>query len=139
MNNKVFVGNLPFTTTAEDLAATLQDMGFAFHSAKVIMDRETGKSRGFAFVEFETPEAAAEAIKHLDHYVLDGRALAAAEAKERSGRGGGGGDGNGGGGGGGRGRSPGGGSNDGGGHGEGGGHDRRGHRDRREMRAGRDW
>jgi cold-inducible RNA-binding protein len=141
MNNKVFVGNLPFTTTTEDLVVTLQDMGFTFHSAKVIMDRETGKSRGFAFVEFETPEAAVEAIKHLDSYILDGRTLIVAEARERNNRSSGGGGGEGGsGGGGGVGGSRNYHLNPQYGEGEeGGGRDRRGHRDRREMREGRYW
>ena len=89
MKNKVFIGNLPWKTTTEDLVAVLQDMGYAFRSAKVIDEKETGKSRGFAFVEFETPEGAEQAIKNLNDYVLDGRTLLVAEAKERADRPGG--------------------------------------------------
>ena len=91
MKNKVFVGNLPWKTTTEDLVEFLREMGYAFRSAKVIEDRETGKSRGFAFVEFETPEGAEQAIENLDNHVLDGRTLLVAEAKERADRSSGGG------------------------------------------------
>ena len=91
MKNKVYIGNLSWQTTTEDLAAFLRGMAYAFHSAKVIEDRETGKSRGFAFVEFETPEGAEQAIENLNDYVFDGRTLRVSEARERSDRGGGGG------------------------------------------------
>lgn len=141
MNNKVYIGNLPWSTGTDDLASALRELGYTFRSVKVISDRETGKSRGFAFVEFETPAAAAEAIKNLDNYILDGRPLQASEARERPERsgGGGGGDGrNGGGGGGGGGRSHGDGFRDGVDRGDGG-RDRRGHRDRREPRGGNEW
>jgi cold-inducible RNA-binding protein len=90
MKNKVYIGNLPWQTTTEDLAAFLRGMAYAFHSARVIEDRETGKSRGFAFVEFETPEGAGQAIESLNDYVLDGRPLRVSEARERTDRGGGG-------------------------------------------------
>ena len=138
MKNKVFIGNLPWKTTTEDLVTLLQDMGYAFRSAKVIEDRETGKSRGFAFVEFETPEGAEQAIKNLNDHVIDGRTLLVAEAKERVERPGGGG----------RGRS--GGDGDGfrgdgrnsrsdGPPDGGGGHDRRGHRGRSDLGERNDW
>ena len=97
MKNKVFMGNLPWKTTTEDLVEFLHGMGYAFRSAKVIEEKDTGKSRGFAFVEFETPEGAAEAIKNLDSHVLEGRTLMVAEARERADRPGGGGSGGGGG------------------------------------------
>lgn len=122
----------------------LKDLGYTFYSVKVISDRETGKSRGFAFVDFETPEAAAEAIKTLDNYVLDGRSLQASEARERPERSGGGGNGGGyrqngnGSGGGGGGRDHGNGFHDGSSQGnmE---NARRSHRDRRESRDNNDW
>lgn len=139
MKNKVFIGNLPWKTTTEDLVTLLQDMGYAFRSAKVIEDRETGKSRGFAFVEFETPEGAEQAIKNLNDHVIDGRTLLVAEAKERAERSGGGGGGS---------RA----GDDGGGfrgdgrnsrsdaHPDGGGgHDRRGHRGRHDSDSQNDW
>ena len=140
MKNKVFIGNLPWKTTTEDLVTLLQDMGYAFRSAKVIEDRETGKSRGFAFVEFETLEGAEQAIKNLNDHVIDGRTLLVAEAKERAERpagGGGGGnrigrDGDGFRGDGRNSRSD--GPPDGGG-----GHDRRGHRSRRDPGSQNEW
>lgn len=85
--NRIFLGNLPWSATDASLAEMLQDEGFGFKSAKVIVDRETGKSRGFAFVEFESPEAATAAIVGLDGIDLDGRPLRAAEAVDRGSRG----------------------------------------------------
>jgi RNA-binding proteins (RRM domain) len=90
MKNKVFIGNLPWSTTTEDLVTLLRKMGYAFRSAKVVDEEETGRSRGFAFVEFATPEGVEQAIKNLNDYVLDGRTLQVAEAKERVDRSGGG-------------------------------------------------
>ena len=89
--NRIFLGNLPWKETDDSLAELLRDEGYDFRSAKIVNDRETGKSRGFAFVEFETPEAASEAIAGLDGYILDGRPLHAAEAVDRNNRRGGGG------------------------------------------------
>lgn len=147
--NKVFLGNLSWGVTGDSLADLLRDEGYDFRSAKVILDRETGRSRGFAFVEFETPEAAAEAIAGLDGHVIDGRPLRAMEATDRSDRGGGGRDRKdarsaGGGGGGGRSAVPEGGSGYGGGsfddrgHFDGGGRRREHHRPRRRNNDG-DW
>jgi cold-inducible RNA-binding protein len=92
--SKVFVGNLPWKVTSDDLAAMLTDGGHAHRSVRVILDRETGKSRGFAFVEVDTPQAAADVIRDLDGRVVDGRPLRANEAEGRP-RGGGGGGGRG--------------------------------------------
>ena len=139
MKNKVFIGNLPWKTTTEDLVAVLQDMGYAFRSAKVIDAKETGKSRGFAFVEVETPEGAEQAIKNLNEYVLDGRTLLVAEAKERADRSGGARGGNRTGGNGGGFRDAGRNSRSDGQSCEGGGHERRGHRDRHETDGQGDW
>ena len=98
MTKKLYVGNLPFSTTEEDL----REM-FAAHgevtSAKVITDRETGRSRGFAFVEMAS--GAEEAMRALDGNQFGGRPLRVNEAQERE-RGGRGGPRGGGGGGGGR-------------------------------------
>ncbi len=86
---KIYVGNLPFRYGDDDLSRLLQDMGYDFTSARVVCDRETGRSRGFAFVEFRTPQAATEAIGNLDGHVVDGRTLRVSEAseKQRPGRG----------------------------------------------------
>ena len=125
MSTKLFVGNLSFRTSSEDLRSAFAQIGNV-ESASVIEDRETGRSRGFAFVEMATPEEAQAAISEFHGKEIDGRALTVNEAKpreNRSGGGGGGGGGYGGGGGGygGGGRSGGGGYGDGGGNRGGGG------------------
>ncbi|SRR6266540_3767696 len=95
MNNKLFVGNLSFNTTENDL----QD-AFAAHGtvveANLMMDRTTGRPRGFGFVTMSTPEEAQKAIDALNGASLDGRNLTvniARPREERSGGGGGGGGG----------------------------------------------
>lgn len=82
MARKLFVGNLPYSFTSEQLTETFSPYGNVV-SAKVISDRETGRSRGFAFVEMETDEAGQSAIRALDGAQLGGRALAVREAQER--------------------------------------------------------
>jgi RNA recognition motif-containing protein len=101
---KIYVGNLPWSTTSADLEAMFSPHG-AVRSAEVISDRETGRSRGFGFVEMETDEGLQAAIAALNGQEVNGRALTVNEARERTPRpgGGGGGGGYGGGGGGGRG------------------------------------
>ena len=96
MGKKLYVGNLPFTTTEEELRALFGRHG-SVDSVNVITDRETGRPRGFAFVEMSEPSAATDAIKALDGTQLGGRALKVNEAqdKQRSGGGGGGGGGGG--------------------------------------------
>jgi len=94
MSNKLFVGNLSFNTTENDL----QD-AFAAHGtvveANIMMDRMSGRSRGFAFVTMSTPEEAQKAIEALHGAQLDNRALTVniARPKEERPRGGGGGGG----------------------------------------------
>jgi RNA recognition motif-containing protein len=90
VNKKLYVGNLPFSTTDEQLREMFEQHG-PTQSVNVIVDRETGRSRGFAFVEFETPEAAQAAREALDGKEIEGRALRVNEAHERGSRGGGGG------------------------------------------------
>ena len=109
MSTKLFVGNLSFNTTENDL----QD-AFAAHgtvtAVDLIMDKMSGRSRGFAFVTMDSKEAADAAVKAMNGAQVDGRALTVNEARPREerprggGGGGGGGGGFGGGGGGGRGR-----------------------------------
>jgi RNA recognition motif-containing protein len=101
---KLYVGNLPYGTTDGDLQEMFGEFG-AVDSAQVIMDRETGRSKGFAFVEMANDQAAQAAINALNGKDLDGRALTVNEARPREDRGGrsGGGRGGYGGGGGGRG------------------------------------
>jgi cold-inducible RNA-binding protein len=101
MSTKLYVGNLSFRTTSEELREAFSQAG-TVESASVIEDRETGRSRGFGFVEMATPEEAQAAIAQLNGKELGGRNLTVNEAKPKTDRGGGRG-GYGGGGGGGRG------------------------------------
>ena len=98
MGNRLYVGNLSYGTTELELRELFGQMG-TVADAKVVMDRETGRPRGFAFVEMSSAEEALKAIEQINGRELDGRALNVNEAQERSG-GGGGGGGRGGGGGG---------------------------------------
>ncbi|MEE2703173.1 MAG: RNA-binding protein [Myxococcota bacterium] len=90
---KLYVGNLPWSTTEADLQGMFSDYG-KVSSAAVITDRETGRSRGFGFVELEDDAEAARAISDLNGKDLEGRPLRVDEAQERQ-RGGGGGGGGG--------------------------------------------
>ena len=90
MGKKLFVGNLPFTTSSADLEAMFSEVGTC-ESASVITDRESGRSRGFGFVEMASNEEAAKAIAAINGREIGGRQLNVSEAKERTGGGGGGG------------------------------------------------
>ena len=110
MGNRLFVGNLGFGTTDETIREVFSEFG-EVTDAKVVVDRDTGRSRGFAFVTMATDEQARQAIAQVNGSLLDGRQVRVNEAEERKPRGGGGGGfGGGGGGGGGGGRRSGGGS-----------------------------
>lgn len=102
MGTKLYVGNLSFRTTSEELRDAFGAAG-TVESASVIEDRDTGRSRGFAFVEMATAEEAAAAIEQFNGKDFGGRNLTVNEAKPRADRGGGGGGRGGYGGGGGRG------------------------------------
>jgi len=114
----IFVGQLAYVVTSDDLLAIFEEYG-TVDSAKVILDRETGRSRGFGFVEMPNEEEANEAIEQLNGAELEGRTLTVNKARERENRGGGGGGYRGGGGGGYRGGGGGGGYRGGGGGGGG--------------------
>jgi cold-inducible RNA-binding protein len=104
MSNRLYVGNLSFNTDEGALQAAFSRFGDV-SDVKVVMDRETGRSRGFGFVTMGDPDAARNAISQMDGSMVDGRALRVNEAEERQRTGGGGGGGGrsgGGGGGGGR-------------------------------------
>jgi cold-inducible RNA-binding protein len=103
MGRRLYVGNLSYNTTELTLREAFGQVGTVAET-KVVMDRETGRPRGFAFVEMSSDQEAQQAIQQLNGRELDGRAINVNEAQERSGGGGGGGRGGGGGGGGGRGR-----------------------------------
>src|ERR1700730_14848035 len=120
MGKKLYVGNLPWSFTSTDLKELFSPYGNV-QSAEVISDRETGRSRGFGFVEMETQEAMEQACQGLNESDIQGRALTVNEARERTGGGGGGGGGGGRGGRGGGGGGCGGGGGGGGGYGGGGG------------------
>ncbi len=90
MSTKLYVGNLAFGTTSEKLQELFAQAG-TVQSANVVEDRETGRSRGFAFVEMSTKDEAAAAIDQFNGKEIDGRALKVNEAKPRESRGGGGG------------------------------------------------
>jgi RNA recognition motif-containing protein len=94
LSKKLYVGNLPFSTTESDLRRLFEPHG-TIDSISVVMDRETGRPRGFAFVEMSDASSASAAIQTLDGRELDGRAMRVNEANERpAGGGGGGGGGN---------------------------------------------
>ncbi len=91
---KIYVGNLPFSIAEEDLKQMFAEYG-SVSSVAIIRDRDTGKSRGFGFVELESDDGAEKAINELNGREMDGRALTVNEAKPRADRprGGGGGGG----------------------------------------------
>jgi cold-inducible RNA-binding protein len=106
MGSKLYVGNLSYNTTGSELEQLFSQHG-TVQSAEVIQDRDTGRSKGFGFVQMGSDEEAQAAIAALNGQEQDGRALTVNEAKPREDRprgGGGGGGGYGGGGGGGGGR-----------------------------------
>src|SRR5438105_15625363 len=98
MSTKLYVGNLSFQTTQQDLEELFGQSG-QVESVSIVTDRDSGQSRGFAFVEMATNEEAQAAIQALDGKDMDGRALKVNEARAKEDRGGRGGFGGGGGGG----------------------------------------
>jgi RNA recognition motif-containing protein len=116
LSKKLYVGNLSFRTSSSDLDQLFSQYGSVI-SAQVLEDRETGRSRGFGFVEMNSDEEAAAAVESLHDREFQGRRLTVNEAKPREPRPGGGGFGGGGGGGGSRGSYGGSGGGNGGGGG----------------------
>lgn len=125
MGSKLFIGSLSYNITDQALSDAFAQAGTVV-SAKVIMDRMTGRSKGFGFVEMSSPEEAQKAIDMWNNKELDGRTIVVNEARPMEPRTGGGGGGYRGGGGGGR-----------GGFGGGGGGHRGGNRN--DNTGGRDW
>jgi len=121
MGKKIFVGNLSFEATEADLMEVFSQDGREVERVSIITDRETGRPRGFAFVEMGSDAAAQEAVSALDGADLRGRPLRVNEAHDKPRGGGGGGGGGGGYGGGGGGGGRGGRGGGGGGYGGGGG------------------
>lgn len=81
MGSKLFVGNLDFTAQDDDLKELFSPFGSVI-SARVLMDRDTGRPRGFGFVEFQNPKEAGEAIQVLDGQDFRGRSLRVNEAQD---------------------------------------------------------
>ncbi len=90
MSKKIYIGNLPFSSTEDELRAVFERHG-RVESVSVITDRDSGRPRGFAFVEMDEASAADDAIRALDGSELGGRSLRVNEAQDRSSGGGGGG------------------------------------------------
>ena len=89
MSMKLYVGNLAFTTSSQDLQELFAQAG-TVESASVVEDRDTGRSRGFGFVEMSSKEEGESAISQFNGKEVNGRALNVNEAKPRENRGGGG-------------------------------------------------
>ena len=83
MSTKLFVGSLPWSVNDEGLKQTFEKHGFVV-SAKVILDRDTSRSRGFGFVEMENSDDASKAIRALNNSEIDGRNIIVNEAKART-------------------------------------------------------
>lgn len=83
MSTKLFVGSLPWSVNDQKLKETFEQHGSVL-SAKIILDRDTQKSRGFGFVEMENSTDASKAIKALNETEIDGRNIVVNEAKARS-------------------------------------------------------
>ena len=83
MEKRLFVGNLPYSLGESDLEAAFADHGTVV-SAVVIRDRETGRSRGFGFVEMETDEMAESARGAMDGFEFDGRPIRVSEAQQKN-------------------------------------------------------
>jgi cold-inducible RNA-binding protein len=90
MSQKLFVGGLPFSTSTEELGQLFNQVE-GVENVQVVTDRDTGQSRGFAFVEMATSEAADQAIRKFNGYALGGRTLKVEISKPSAPRGGGGG------------------------------------------------
>ena len=88
MAHKLFIGGLSFSTSSERLREVFAEVG-SVESAAVVTDRETGRSRGFGFVEMATAEEGEAAVKKFNGHEVDGRTLTVQPAKLRAGLGGG--------------------------------------------------
>jgi len=88
MGKKLYVGNLSYTTTETELRDAFAATGHEVSEAKIVLDRDTGRPRGFAFVEMTTEAGAQNAIAELNGRDLQGRQIAVSEARERTAAGG---------------------------------------------------
>lgn len=83
MGKKLYIGNLSYSTSDASLSEVFAQAG-QVTSARVIMDRDSGRSKGFGFVEMSTDEEAANALKMFDGQVVDGRPIRVSEAKDQA-------------------------------------------------------
>jgi RNA recognition motif-containing protein len=83
MSKRLFVGNLPYQVDDASLLAAFQSQGFAASSARVVLDRDTGRSRGFAFVDFESDDTAKSAMETMNGVEIEGRQMRVTEAEDR--------------------------------------------------------
>ena len=83
MTRRLYVGNLPYDATEKQIRQAFEAEARKIVSIKIVTDKETGKSRGFAFVDLETPEQAKQAIEQLNGKDFSGRALIVNEAEDR--------------------------------------------------------
>jgi RNA recognition motif-containing protein len=88
MTTKLYVGGLPYSTTDESLLQLFAEKGYKPVSSRIITDRETGRSRGFGFVELGPEDDAAKAITEFNGLNIEGRALQVNEARPQESRGG---------------------------------------------------
>ena len=93
MSTKLYVGNLPFTTTESTLRTLFEADGRRVDEVAIVMDRDTGRPRGFAFVQMGSPEDSRTAIEALNGREVEGRTLTVSEARAKTGGAGGGGGG----------------------------------------------
>jgi RNA recognition motif-containing protein len=98
MGNRLYVGNLSYNVTEAELREAFAEGGKNVVEVKIVLDRDTGRPRGFAFVEMGSDQEAAQAIQTLTGREIQGRPISVSEARERAPRGGGGFGGGGGGG-----------------------------------------
>ena len=90
MATRLYVGNLPYSMTENDLSATLEEGGGTVKDLHMVMDRETGRPKGFAFAEMSSDEEAQAVIERMDGMEVEGRNLKVNEARPRPSQGGGG-------------------------------------------------
>ena len=84
MGKRLYVGNIPYQTTEAQLRALFEEGGGQVQEVKIVIDRETGRPRGFAFVELSTDEQAEAAVNALNGKSFGGRPLTVSEARERA-------------------------------------------------------
>jgi RNA recognition motif-containing protein len=82
-NSRLFVGNIPYVATEADLRDVFSRLG-SVKSVRIITDFDTGRSKGYAFVEMATPEEAEHAIRELNNYDMSGRSIVVNEARPRA-------------------------------------------------------